>query len=98
MQTTTLSLRVPKSEAAFLERAAHETGMERSALLKLALRQGCSDILFARACADYRAGRITLSRAAERAGLSLRELVARLPSADVGLNYDVQALEEDLEP
>ncbi len=63
-----------------------------------ALRQGCSDILFERACADYRAGRITLSRAAERAGLSLRDLVARLPSSGVELNYDVQAFEEDLKP
>lgn len=98
MQTTTLSVRIPTSEAAYFERAARETGLERSALLKLALRQGCSDILFERACADYRAGRITLSRAAEQAGISLRELVARMPSVGVELNYDVKSFEEDLKP
>ncbi len=96
MQTVTLSVRMPKGEAEHLTRAARETGLERSALLKLALRQGCSEILFERACADYRKGRISLSRAAERAGISIRELLARLQTEGVELSYDVRAFEEDV--
>jgi predicted HTH domain antitoxin len=98
MQTTTLSVRLPLAEAAYFERAAKEVGLERPALLKLALHKGCAEFLFEKACADYRNGRITLSRAAERARLSVRDFIARLPSAGVELNYGVGELAEDMAP
>ena len=98
MQTVTLSMRVPKSEAARLTRVAREVGLDRGALLKQALREGCADILVARACAMYRRGEITLSRAAELAGVSLRDLLLRLSRNGVELQYDPQELAEDLAP
>ncbi|OGV65190.1 MAG: hypothetical protein A3K19_24270 [Lentisphaerae bacterium RIFOXYB12_FULL_65_16] len=45
----------------------------------------------------YREHRVTLSRAAELAGLSVRDLLVRLPDAGVELNYDLAELRCDLE-
>ncbi len=96
MQTVTVSLRVPKSEADRWGQLARDVGMDRATLFKQALRTGCASALFDRACASYRRGEITLTRAAELAGLSLREMLLRLPEADLEIHYGVRDLEKDL--
>ena len=52
MQTVTLSVRVPKTEADQWMRMAHEAGMDRATLLKQALRTGCASTLFERGRAE----------------------------------------------
>lgn len=96
--TTTLSIRVPAAEAAKWERLARGVGLDRSALLKQAFREGCADVLFERAGAAYRRGEVSLSRAAELAGLSLRDMLLRLRQAGITLNYTAADLAEDLRP
>ena len=98
METVTLSLRISKDEAARLSRAAKDVGMDRGALMKQALREGCADVLVERACGMYRRGEITLSRAAELAGVTLRDLLLRLSRTGVELQYDTLELEKDLAP
>ncbi len=44
----------------------------------------------------YREGKISLGKAAELAGLSLRELLYELRSRGIPLNYDLEELEQDL--
>ncbi len=44
----------------------------------------------------YREGRISLGKAAEIAGLSLREFLYELRSRNIPLNYDLEELEQDL--
>ena len=58
----------------------------------------CASALFERACAAYRRGEITLARATEWAGLSLREMLLRMSKADLELHYDARDLEKDLAP
>lgn len=96
MRTVTISMRLPQSEVSQLEKLAEELGTERPTLLKRALRRGAQDLRFERACQAYRAGEATLSRAAEIAGLSLRDMLLRLRSADLELDYGVEELEKDL--
>ncbi len=96
MQTVTLSVRVPKSEADRWKQMAHDAGMDRTTLLKQALRTGCANALFDRACAAYRRGEITLTRAAELARLSVREMLLRMSQAGLELHYGVRDLEKDL--
>ena len=45
----------------------------------------------------YREGRVSLGKAAELAGLSLREFLYELRSRRVPLNYDLDEFEEDME-
>lgn len=98
MQTVTVSLRLPESEVSQLESTAQALGVDRSTLLRWAVRRGTSALLFERACDAYRRGEVTLSRAAEIAGLSLRDLILRLRDQDLVLNYDPEDLAADLQP
>lgn len=45
----------------------------------------------------YREGRVSLGKAAEIAGLSLREFLYELRTRRIPLNYDLEELEEDLQ-
>lgn len=97
MMTVTVSMRLPKSEAGHLAQLARDMGMERPTFLKRALKRGAEDLKFEYACQAYRAGDATLSRAAEIAGLSLRDMIVRLQGAGLELNYGVADLEKDLQ-
>ncbi len=98
MQTTTISIRIPKEEAGRLDRLARYLGMERPSFLKQAIKRGTADLVFDGACQAYRSGQATLSRAAEMAELPLRDMILRMEDADLELNYDVSDLRKDLAP
>ncbi len=97
MKTTTVSVRLPRDEAEQLQELAAQVGLERSTLLKQALRRGSAQVLFDYACEAYRHGEVTLSRAGELAGIGIREFLLRLPDGDLELNYRVSDLARDLE-
>ncbi|MBN1840906.1 MAG: hypothetical protein JW883_01325 [Deltaproteobacteria bacterium] len=79
MSTVTLSTRLAKDEARKIDELAGGLGLDRGSLLKQRIRNGYADIQTRRAFDAYRHGTITLSRAAEIAGLSLRDMLLQLP-------------------
>ncbi len=97
MKTVTMSIRLPKTEVGRLERLARRLGMARPTFLKRALKRGAEDLMFEEAVATYRSGNATLSRAAELAGLGLRDMMLKMRDADLELNYTVRDLEKDLQ-
>ena len=64
--------------------------------MKSILRTGMAELRFRQAVETYRQGGITLSKAAETAGLSLWDMVVRLDQAQAELHYDAEELREDL--
>ena len=98
MQTVTVSMRLPVAEVSRLDRLARDTGTERPTFLKRALKRGAQDIMFEQACEAYRNGAATLSRAAEIAGLGLRDMMLRMRGAGLELDYGVEDLAKDLRP
>lgn len=97
MSTVTLSTRLARGEAKKIDELAGELGLDRGSLLKQLIRKGYRDIQTERVLGAYRHGTITLSRAAELAGLSLRDILLRLPEESIELNYDLRELERDME-
>jgi len=97
METVTLSARLSKTEAQRLDKLAADLGLERGSLLKQLIRKGFKEIQTERALDAYRRGTITLSRAAELAELSLRDILLRLPEESIELNYDLRELQRDME-
>jgi len=97
MTTVTLSTRLAKEEARKIDELAANLGLDRGAVLKQLIRKGLKEIQIERALDGYRRGTITLSRAAEIAELTLRDILLRLPEESVELNYDVRELLRDLE-
>ena len=98
MGTVTVSLRLPESEVSRLESTAQALGIDRSTLLRWAVRRGASALLLEWAFDAYRRGDVTLSRAAEIAGLSLRDMILKLRDQDAELNYGPEDLAADLRP
>jgi predicted HTH domain antitoxin len=97
MGTITLSARLAKDEAKKIDELAADLGLDRGALLKQLIRKGLKDIQTERALDAYRRGTITLSRAAEIAELTLRDILLLLPEESIELNYDVRELRRDME-
>ncbi len=97
MATVTLSTRLAKDEARKIDELAASLGLDRGAVLKQLIRKGLKEIQIERALDGYRRGTITLSKAAEIAELTLRDILLRLPEESVELNYDVEELRRDLE-
>ena len=97
MRTVTLSTRLTEEEARKIDQLAVELGLDRGSLLKQLIRKGYRDVQVGMALNAYRQGTITLSRAAEMAELSLRDILLRLPEESIELNYDVTELKRDLE-
>ena len=97
MSTVTFSTRLAKKEARKIDQLAANLGLDRGALLKQLIRKGLKEIQTERALDGYRRGTITLSRAAEIAELTLRDILLRMPEESVELNYDVRELRRDLE-
>ncbi len=96
MATVTLSTRLAKEEARKIDELAANLGLDRGAVLKQLIRKGLKEIQTERALDGYRRGTITLSKAAEIAELTLRDILLRLPEESVELNYDVRELRRDL--
>ena len=97
MTTVTLSTRLAKEEARKIDELAANLGLDRGAVLKQLIRKGLKEIQIERGLDGYRRGTITLSKAAEIAELTLRDILLRLPEESVELNYDVRELLRDLE-
>lgn len=95
--STTISARVATEEAALIEVLAEMEGCDRSTLIKSIVRRGIKALRLDRAVAAYRAEEITLSRAAELAGLSTWDFLALMPREQLELHYGVSELEDDLQ-
>jgi len=98
MSTVTLSARVEEEEARKIDQLAAELGLDRGALLRQMIRRGLREIVSQTALDAYRRGEVTLSRAAEMAGISLRDMLLRLSEESLELNYDLAELERDIGP
>jgi len=97
MATSTISARLDDEELALLDSLGELVGFDRSTVLKSILRKGMRDWRIEIAIQQYRAGEITLSRAAEIAGISQWDLIARMDSEGLDLHYGTEELEEDLQ-
>ena len=98
MSTVTLSARVEEEEARKIDQLAAELGLDRGALLRQMIRRGLREIVSQTALDAYRRGEVTLSRAAEMASISLRDMLLRLSEESLELNYDLAELERDIGP
>jgi len=96
MKTLTLSVRLAADEVEGLDQAAAESGLDRSALLKQFLRRGYAQYRFDAACAAYRRRAVSLSRAAEMAGIGVYDFLLRLPEAGLELHLTPEDLRQEL--
>ncbi len=91
-----ISARLPKDRIKLIEEIAHEEKVDKSTILDRALEHYTREWSLKKALELYRNGTITLSRAAEIAGLSIWEIIDTLEKRKIVLQYDAEDLEEDM--
>jgi predicted HTH domain antitoxin len=96
MRTVTISMRISEEEAKRLDRIAELAGIDRATLLRRSLRRGSAEVLYEQALELYRRGEASLSKAAEIAGITLREFILQLSRHGIELTYSPADLAQDL--
>jgi predicted HTH domain antitoxin len=93
----TVSTRLTEEELSALDALAESSGLDRSGMTRSLVRKGLKASRLESALASYTEQRVTLSRAAEIAGLPLWDFIGQLNMAGGTIHYDVPELEEDLD-
>jgi predicted HTH domain antitoxin len=96
MPSTTISTRLDSEEVSLLEDLAELSGMDRSTLVRSLVRRGMKELRFEQAIAAFRNEKVTLSRAAEIAGMDPWDFISRMGEQGVELHYEVEDFEADL--
>lgn len=94
--TSTVSTRLNQADVDLIHSLAELEGCDRATLIKTLLRNGLEHLRRDRAVEAYRREKVTLSRAAELAGLNPWEFLALMDSEKLELHYDVAEFHEDL--
>lgn len=91
-----ISARLSKERVRLVEEIAKEERVDKSTVLDRALDRYAKEWRLEKAIESYRAGAVTLSRAAEVAGVSIWEMIDILGRRRVPAQYDIEDFEEDL--
>lgn len=91
-----VSARLPREMVKLIEEIAREEKIDKSTVVERALEHYIREWRLNKAVESYRDGLVTLSRAAEIAGVSIWEMIDVLVQKKVTLQYSVEDLEEDL--
>ncbi len=89
-----------RMDADFLEKIdllSHDEAVDRSTMIRELVRKGYQERLKELAAQSYKAGRITFSEAAYRAGLTLWEMQHYLVDKGVISSYSLEDLQQEME-
>ena len=91
-----ISARVSKERIELVEAIARAEKVDRSTVLDRALEHYTQEWRLQKALKSYMEGHVTLSRAAEVAGLSIWEMIDVIDKRRISPQYDIEDLEDDL--
>ena len=95
-QVTQLNLRIPKALARELEELAHAEHLEKIDMARQLLWEGVAKRKQERALRLYAEGKVSKSRAAELAGLSLWELMDLIEQQGARWDYSLEEAKTEL--
>jgi len=91
-----ISARLSKERVKLIEEIAKEEKVDKSTILDRALEHYTREWKLQKAIESYREGLVTLSRAAEIAGISVWEIIDILSKRKIQPQYDIEDFEEDM--
>ena len=97
MSLETVTTRLPQKTLEEIEAIAEKEKVDRSELIRRLLDAALRRRRIDGAVKDYRDGKVTLWRASEVAGLSLRELMDIVKEQKIPVPYTLDDLDRDLE-
>jgi predicted HTH domain antitoxin len=97
MKQDAIGIRLPKDVLTKIERLRREEHEDRSAMIRKLVMLGYADFVKEKAAERYREGKVTLSKAATEAGLTLWEMEKYLVERGFRSSYATEDLERELE-
>jgi predicted HTH domain antitoxin len=94
MRSTAVTARLKTELLREIQEIAEEESIDRSSAIQRLLQIGLKEYRMEKALNLYRNGKVTLWKAAELAGVSLREMMEAIKARDIPYQYDLEALEE----
>lgn len=94
---TSIGVRVPDELLEKLDRLADEEGLDRSTVIRQLLERGYRDYLVDQATDRYRRGEVTMSEAADLAGLTVWEMERALVGDGYTASYTIGDLDREAE-
>ncbi len=91
-----IASRVPPGLVEYLKKYEQAENVDRSTAIRKLLQMGLDEWKKQNAVSLYRKNKITLARAAEEAGLSVREMMVYLRQGKIAIQYDVDDFETDM--
>jgi len=79
-----------------LEKLGKEEATDRSSLVRSLIEKGYVELIKEKAAQTYREGKITLTEAAHRAGLTLFEMMKYLVDKGFKSEYSIEDLEKEI--
>lgn len=97
MSLEAVTARLPKEMVREVERLAEKMKVDRSELIRRLLDSAIREKKLEDAVQAYREGQVTLWKAAEIAGISLREMMDLVKEKKIPVSYTLEDLRRDLE-
>lgn len=97
MTLKTVTARLPKETLEEIEAIAERERIDRSELIRRLLDAALAQRRIGEAVEAYREGKVTLWRASEMAGVSLRKMMEIIGELKVPVPYTLDDLDRDLE-
>ncbi len=96
MRQDAIGIRLPKDVLTKIERLSKEEHEDRSAIIRKLVMRGYADFVKEKAAERYRQGKVTLSKAAAEAGLTLWEMEGYLVERGFKSSYSTEDLTREL--
>ena len=97
MSLEAVTARLPREMLREVERLAEEMKVDRSELIRRLLGSALQKKRVEKAILAYREGNVTLWKAADMAGLSLREMMKLASEKKIPVSYTLEDLRRDIE-
>ena len=91
-----IASRVPPILVEYLKKYEQAENVDRSTAIRKLLQMGLEEWKRQNAVNLYQRSKVTLARAAEEAGLSVREMMVYLRQGKIAIQYDIDDFETDM--
>ena len=91
-----IGIRLDKEFLKRIESLSQEEQLDRSTAMRILLEEGYRNFVKRKAAELYKAGKITLSKASEKAGITLWEMEQYLVSQGFKSQYSVEDLKQEM--
>jgi len=86
-ESTSVGVRLPKKVLEYIDREAERESVDRSVIIRRLVERGAAELEKEKAAKSYMEGKVSISGAAEMAGLTIPEMVEYLVSKGFKSEY-----------